>query len=240
MKTAMSGLLIALLAATVSSPAAAGPRDHGINARQHNQQHRIQQGWRQGDLTRGEAHRLQREARDIRREERAFRSDGRFTPQERREAHRDLNRLSRDIYRERHDAQRRFPERAQPPHFDRRPHYAGRHGEFTPWRGRPIWNGYHDRRFGYRGHFAPRNWDPRIDRIQRWQHDRIVAGIRSGALTRDEAHALRGEQRAIRAQERLYRSDGVFIPAERRDLYEDLYAASRHIYNETHDAETRR
>lgn len=72
------------------------------------------------------------------------------------------------------------------------------------------------------------------------QHDHIVQGIRSGELTRREAHRLIEEQRAIRAEERAYLADGVLTRAERGDLYEDLYAAGRHIYNETHDAQIRR
>lgn len=226
--TAMSAVLMALLASVIALPAAAAERERNVNARQHFQQQRIQQGVRQGDFTRGEARGLQREARDIRREERAFRSDGRFTATERREVHRDLDRLSRDIRRERHDGDRRFGDRGGDHRF------AGQWGE-RRFRG-------HDgrSRFGDGWGYAGRRSEPGIDRMQRRQHERIVQGIRSGELTQREAQRLFAEQRGIRAEERAYVADGVLTPWERRDLYQDLNAANRHIYNEAHDAQTRR
>jgi transposase InsO family protein len=84
-----------------------------------------------------------------------------------------------------------------------------------------------------------RGWDPSIDRREDRQHDRIAQGIRSGELTRQEAQRLMAEQRMIRQEERLYKSDGVVTPWERRDLQRDLDVASQHIYNETHDADRR-
>jgi len=244
MKTAISGLLAALLAATVPAVATAGTRDPGVNARPHKQQQRIQQGWRQGDLTRHEGRRLQHEARDIRMKERAYKSDGELTRGERRDLHRDLNHLSRDIHRERHDAQRRFPEHARRPHFDHRPnqgwhyghvqrHHAWHRGHFQAHPARPHWGGHHY------GPHATRQWDRRFDRVQEHQRGRIAQGIRSGELTRSEARGLFAEQRAIEAKERGYLADGFLTRAERLDLLEDLNDARRHIYNETHDAERR-
>jgi len=73
MTTAMiSGLLAAMLVAA-SVPVTAAERErNGVNQRQHHQQQRIQQGVRQGDLTRGEARELRGQARNIHRE----RNDG--------------------------------------------------------------------------------------------------------------------------------------------------------------------
>ena len=64
MTTAMiSGLLAAMLVAA-SVPVTAAERErNGVNQRQHHQQQRIQQGVRQGDLTRGEARELRGQAR---------------------------------------------------------------------------------------------------------------------------------------------------------------------------------
>ncbi|MDH3287937.1 MAG: hypothetical protein OEP48_09490 [Betaproteobacteria bacterium] len=76
--------------------------------------------------------------------------------------------------------------------------------------------------------------------MQAKQHRRIVPGIRSGELTQREARRLRGEQRMIRRQERAYLADGRLSRGERRDLYGDLRSANRPIYNQTHDAQTRR
>lgn len=238
MKTVlMSGLLVALLASVVPTPASAQARERGVNARQHHQSQRIHEGWRQGDLTRGEARGLERAARDVRREERAFRSDGRFTPAERREVHRDLDRLSHEIDRERHDGDRRFSHRGADQRFGHgAEHRFPRHDAQHPFDRHPDhgWNARHQ------GHGWSHGGGSRIDRIQQHQHERIVQGIRSGELTRHEAQRLFAEQRAIRAEERAYRSDGVLTRAERADLYRDLNAAGQHIYNETHDAEMRR
>jgi hypothetical protein len=86
-----------------TAPAQAGTRDPGVNKRQHNQHHRIQQGVRSGELSRSEARSLRAQERAIRAEEREFKADGNLTRGERRELHRDLNEASRDIYREKHD-----------------------------------------------------------------------------------------------------------------------------------------
>lgn len=164
----------------------------GIDARQHRQQQRIEQGWRSGELTRPEARRLEGEQRMIRREERRYRADGVLTGAERRDLRRDLDRASAHIYREKHDAQRRG---------------------------------------------GPRT--PLVDRREANQRHRIGQGVRSGELTRAETRTLVAEQRAIRGEERAYKADGTVTREERRDLQQDLDAASRHIYEEKHDADTR-
>jgi len=81
--------------------------------------------------------------------------------------------------------------------------------------------------------------DPGVNARQANQRDRIQQGIRSGELTRGEARQLGAEQRAIRQEERQYKSDGVLTRAERKDLQQDLNAASKDIYSEKHDAERR-
>lgn len=81
--------------------------------------------------------------------------------------------------------------------------------------------------------------DSSVNARQQHQHQRIERGMHSGELTRGEARRLGHEQRAIRAEERRYRADGELGRAERADLHHDLNRASRHIYNERHDAEKR-
>lgn len=81
--------------------------------------------------------------------------------------------------------------------------------------------------------------DPGVNKRQHRQHARIAQGVKSGELTRSEARALRSEQRAIRAQEREFKSDGNLTRAERRELHRDLNEASRDIYREKHDSQTR-
>lgn len=105
----LSGLTITLMLSVF--PAIAGPyatRDPGVSARQFNQHHRIGQGVRSGELTRGEVKGLAGEQRAIRQEKRQYKSDGVLTRSERRDLHQDQNAASRSIYQEKHDAEKRF------------------------------------------------------------------------------------------------------------------------------------
>jgi hypothetical protein len=105
MRNTIGTLAATLIVAASPLVAQAGHRDPGVNARQANQQARIAQGARSGELTKHEAHRLEREQRGIAREERREKADGRLSTRERADLHRDLNAASRDIYRQKHDAQ---------------------------------------------------------------------------------------------------------------------------------------
>jgi hypothetical protein len=82
-------------------------------------------------------------------------------------------------------------------------------------------------------------FDPGIDYRQARQHERIVQGIRSGELTAREANRLIAEQRAIAAEERYFKRDGRLSSWERAVLERDLDRASRDIYRQKHDAQTR-
>ena len=75
--------------------------------------------------------------------------------------------------------------------------------------------------------------------MQAQQQRQIARGIRSGELTPREARRLQAEQRMIRRQERAYLADGRLSRWERQDLYGDLRDANRHIYNQTHDGQSR-
>lgn len=113
---------LACLAIAGTSLAASADRGPGINARQHKQQHRIQQGVRSGELTPREATRVRTEQRAIRAEERRYRADGTLTPGERTDLHHDLNRASGDIYRQKHDAHDRPAVAVRDPGVNRRQH----------------------------------------------------------------------------------------------------------------------
>lgn len=77
-----------------------------IQQRAKNQHNRIQQGVRNGSLTKPEAARLRRQQREIRRDVRQDRRDGgRLTKLERKQAKREQNQASRRIYRQKHDGQ---------------------------------------------------------------------------------------------------------------------------------------
>ena len=93
---------IALVAQTTPTP---GQHDHNIHQRKVNQQKRIANGDKSGQLTRGESRRLERQQRGINREERGMRAqnNGRLTKQDRRTLHRQQNKESRRIYRAKHN-----------------------------------------------------------------------------------------------------------------------------------------
>jgi hypothetical protein len=102
--------LITLMALTafMAAPAFAdGVRDSGVDTRQYNQQVRIREGVKAGDLTRSETHRLREQQRDVRQLERAYNSDGTLTRAERVDLHHEQNQASRSIRRQKHDRQAR-------------------------------------------------------------------------------------------------------------------------------------
>jgi Skp family chaperone for outer membrane proteins len=109
-----------LAAASASHADTQRPRDPGVNARQHNQRERIQQGVKSGELTRRETGRLAEEQRDVRQLERAYKSDGTLTSAERRDLHHEQNQASRDIYRQKHDEQDRPPADVRHPGVNQR------------------------------------------------------------------------------------------------------------------------
>jgi hypothetical protein len=80
---------------------------------------------------------------------------------------------------------------------------------------------------------------PVITERQENQKARIAEGVSSGQLTPREAAKLRAEQRAIRAEKRMAKADGVVTPAERAKLRHDQNRASRDIHRQKHDAQKR-
>ncbi len=96
---------VAVLAACGVAGAASSSMAESIDRREREQQARIWQGVRSGELSARELARLEAQEARIRAEEARFRrhDDGRLTPRERRDLQRDLNRESRRIYRAKHD-----------------------------------------------------------------------------------------------------------------------------------------
>ena len=92
------GILLSYI--SVASAQTATPR---INKRERNQERRIRQGERSGQLTPVEAGRLQAQENQIRQQKRADKADGVVTPQERRTLRREENQTSRAIYRKKHN-----------------------------------------------------------------------------------------------------------------------------------------
>ena len=106
---------IAILAATTllatSSLASAHEYGYGsntgdIDARRANQEHRINDGVRSGQLTRYEYQRLEVEQARIRQLERQAKSDGYVSSYERAKIRQAQNDASRHIYQEKHDSER--------------------------------------------------------------------------------------------------------------------------------------
>lgn len=94
-----------LVAGVLTLPVASAQR---IEKRKEAQQARIRQGVRSGELTRGEARRLENQEHRLNREIRRDRIDGGgLSPAERAKIERKQDRMSRRIAREKHDAQRR-------------------------------------------------------------------------------------------------------------------------------------
>jgi hypothetical protein len=98
---------LALTAALVLAPAAAFAQSGAtIYQRKDNQQDRISQGVRSGQLTPRETTHLERQEGRINREEHHMRSEdhGRLTRQDRRVLTRQQNRESHRIYRDKHNS----------------------------------------------------------------------------------------------------------------------------------------
>ncbi len=105
---AMAALVAAMIPAMGLAQGGRHHRRTSINQRERDQQLRIRQGVRSGELTRVEAARLEAEQARLRAEEaRARRSGGEFTLRERARIQRELNQSSRHIYRQKHDGQDR-------------------------------------------------------------------------------------------------------------------------------------
>ncbi len=80
----------------------------------------------------------------------------------------------------------------------------------------------------------------RIDHRQDRQAQRIERGVSSGALTAPEARRLGREQARLTRAEARVTADGKVTPREAVALEKRQDAASRHIYRQKHDAQTRR
>ena len=77
----------------------------------------------------------------------------------------------------------------------------------------------------------------RIDNREAAQEARIQQARRSGELTFREKMTLEREQAHIRDMERRARADGVVTRSEARAIDRAQDAASRHIYQESHDGQ---
>lgn len=106
MKTWTKGIVAGLLAGLVilgSLPALAGPYSPNIDQREMNQERRIYQGVRSGQISPWEFRHLENEQARIRAAEARIRADGRLDRSERARLTRMQDRANRDIYRYKHN-----------------------------------------------------------------------------------------------------------------------------------------
>ena len=75
-----------------------------VDQREKNQDKRIEQGVKSGELTPAETRRLEVQQGKINADEKIAKSDGKVTPAERRKLQREQNRASKAIYRKKHNA----------------------------------------------------------------------------------------------------------------------------------------
>ena len=77
-----------------------------IDKRQANQEKRIEQGVKSGELTKKEAGRLEKRESKLQADKEKAQADGKVTKKERRQLNREADRDSKAIYRQKHDAQK--------------------------------------------------------------------------------------------------------------------------------------
>jgi hypothetical protein len=104
-KFALVAALFAAPALTIAQTPAPAMQKPALAQRQFNQQRRIDQGFRHGQLNMRQTARLERQHRSIHRQMRAMRMhhNGRLTPRDRRILNHRMNFASRRIYRAKHN-----------------------------------------------------------------------------------------------------------------------------------------
>lgn len=80
--------------------------------------------------------------------------------------------------------------------------------------------------------------DPVIQQREQNQEQRIQQGIKSGALTPNEAGRLEAQQSKIKQNEEQMKSDGKLTKAERNKLTREQNRASKNIYRKKHNDQT--
>jgi len=98
-------LILALI--SIASAVSAQTHTPEITKRQENQQARIAQGVKSGQLTAKESEHLESREAKIRHDKKMAKSDGKVTHAEREKLRHEENRTSKAIYHQKHDAQHR-------------------------------------------------------------------------------------------------------------------------------------
>jgi septal ring factor EnvC (AmiA/AmiB activator) len=74
-----------------------------------------------------------------------------------------------------------------------------------------------------------------IDKRIKNAHEGIERGIKSGALTREEAHRLKSELNSVRDDEARMKADGRLTHQERQRLEKELNRLEKHISQLKHN-----
>jgi hypothetical protein len=80
---------------------------------------------------------------------------------------------------------------------------------------------------------------PLITGKQIKQERRIKQGVRSGELTRTEARMLKAEQKRVKLMKKGAVADGKITRRERTLIRKNQRIASKHIYRQKHDGQSR-
>jgi len=97
---------LAALLAAAALPVAAQTSTPGVDQRHANQEARIQQGVKSGELTPKEAAKLEKGQAKVQVAEDKAKADGKVTPKERAKLARMQNKQSKKIYKQKHDEQK--------------------------------------------------------------------------------------------------------------------------------------
>lgn len=79
---------------------------------------------------------------------------------------------------------------------------------------------------------------PVINKVQKDQHVRIVQGVKSGELTKGEAKKLAAEQKDIRTDKQIAKTDGKVTPAEKKIIKHEQKKANQDIHRLKHNKKT--
>lgn len=105
----MSPKIVAALFAAVALPVAAQTSTPRVDARQANQEARIQQGVATGELTSKEAAKLEKGQAKVQAREDKAKSDGVVTQKERAKLAKAQDKQSKKIHKQKHDKQKQAP-----------------------------------------------------------------------------------------------------------------------------------
>jgi hypothetical protein len=105
----MKNKLIAIAITGLLTATAFADSPKTIQQRKHNQQARIRQGVKSGELTHGEAKHIEKQEHALNKEERQMRKadGGKLTAADRAKLNRQQNHLSKEIYKDKHNNKKR-------------------------------------------------------------------------------------------------------------------------------------